>query len=210
MLRPLLLAALITLGVTAVRVVGELRGWGALWFGGSSAGAGAVVGIVWLVPLFGFWFGRRLQQTGRGPTSMRRATVAPLVGVLGAIGVTAASLTFLQLEKTTIFEVITIAWPVAGLGALYGWPRLFGTNLAYGVLARAPIVALTYYAIAEGWDTHHTALAEGAPTVDDAGRARILVVAQACLWLPFTALVGGVFGALGAASARGHRAGARA
>lgn len=210
MLRPLLIAGLITLLVTAVRLVGELQGWGALWFGGSTAGAGALIGIVWLVPLFGFWFGRRLQRIGRGPTSLRRAAIAPLVGVLGAIGVTAASLTFLSLDKPTVFQVITIAWPIAGLCALYGWPRLFGTNLTYAVLARAPIVALTYYAIAQGWDTHHTALAEGAPAVDDAGRARILTVAQVCLWLPFTALVGGMFGALGAATVRGRREEVRA
>lgn len=210
MLRPLLIAGLITLLVTAVRLVGELQGWGALWFGGNTAGAGALVGIVWLVPVFGFWFGRRLQRAGLGPASVRRAFVAPLVGVLGAIAVTAVSLLALPIEKATVFHVMTVAWPLAGLAALWAWPRLFGTNLLYGVLARAPIVALTYYAIAEGWDTHHTALAEGAPKFDDAGRAQILTLAQVCLWLPFTALVGGVFGALGAATMRGRREGVHA
>lgn len=202
MLGPVLLAAVITLAITVLRLVGELQGWSPLWFGDNTAGAGALVGIVWLVPVFGFWFGRRLQATGHGPASLRRALMAPLMGVLTAIAVTAVSLLALPIEKTTVFRVMTVAWPAAGLLALWAWPPMFGVNLVYSVLARAPIVALTYYAIAKGWDTHHAALAEGAPSVDDAERAWILTVAQVCLWLPFTAMVGGVFGALGAASVR--------
>jgi hypothetical protein len=201
MLRPLLVAAAVTLAVTLLRLTGELQGWSGPWFGGRTAGARALVGIVWLVPVFGFWFGRRLQRDG-GPPSPRRALLAPLAGVFLAIGVTAVSVLALPIERTTVFTVISVTWPLAALFALWGWPRLCGVNLAYAVLARAPLVALTYVAIARGWDTHHVALADGAPEVDDAGRARILVTAQVCLWVPFTLLVGGVFGALGAASAR--------
>jgi hypothetical protein len=51
--RLLLVPALITLAVTVVRLVGELMRWNPTFFSREAGGAGAIVGIVWLVPVFG-------------------------------------------------------------------------------------------------------------------------------------------------------------
>ena len=62
---PLLLAAsLLTLVVTIVRVAGELEGWSAGWFDATAYSPWNPFGIVWLVPVFGFLFGRRLAMQG--------------------------------------------------------------------------------------------------------------------------------------------------
>ena len=52
--------ALITLAVTLLRLVGELQGWSPRLFSREAGGGGALVGISWLVPVFGAWFGCKL------------------------------------------------------------------------------------------------------------------------------------------------------
>ena len=64
--------AVITLAVTLLRLVGELQGWSPLLFNREAGGGGALVGISWLVPVFGAWFGWKLA----GPARARRASVA--------------------------------------------------------------------------------------------------------------------------------------
>ena len=54
----ILVPAVITLAVTLLRLVGELQGWSpALFNRGDKAWSPGLVGIVWLVPVFGAWFG---------------------------------------------------------------------------------------------------------------------------------------------------------
>ena len=45
--------ALITLAITLVRLAGERQGWSRLWFNPDPGGGFALIGIVWLVPIFG-------------------------------------------------------------------------------------------------------------------------------------------------------------
>ena len=45
--------ALLTLAITIVRLVGELKHWPAPWFSNAAGGGGALVGISWLPILFG-------------------------------------------------------------------------------------------------------------------------------------------------------------
>src|SRR6266568_4801110 len=52
----ILIPSLITLAITILRLVGELQNWSPTFFSRAAGGAGAVVGIVWLVPVFGAWF----------------------------------------------------------------------------------------------------------------------------------------------------------
>ena len=50
----ILVPAVITLAVTLLRLVGELQGWSPTLFNrGDKAWSPALVGIVWLVPVFG-------------------------------------------------------------------------------------------------------------------------------------------------------------
>ena len=60
--RLILVAAVITLAVTLLRLVGELQQWSSALFNREPGGGGAIVGIVWLVPVFGIYF--RAQARG--------------------------------------------------------------------------------------------------------------------------------------------------
>ena len=71
MWRPILIAAALSLVVTVVRLVGEVNGWNAVLF--RSPG---VIGITWLVPIVGFWFGYRLRRGTGEPMHAGKAALA--------------------------------------------------------------------------------------------------------------------------------------
>lgn len=55
---------LITLAVTALRLLGALGGLPDVLVNREAGGTGAIIGIVWLAPIFAFWFGRKHAQAG--------------------------------------------------------------------------------------------------------------------------------------------------
>ena len=55
---------LITLAVTALRLLGALGGLPDVLVNREAGGGGAIIGIVWLAPIFAFWFGRKHAQAG--------------------------------------------------------------------------------------------------------------------------------------------------
>ena len=55
---------LITLGVTALRLLGALGGLPDFLVNRAAGGTGAIIGIVWLAPIFAFWFGRQHARSG--------------------------------------------------------------------------------------------------------------------------------------------------
>ena len=65
--------AVVTLAVTLLRLVGELQGWSPRFFSKEAGGGGALVGIAWLVPVFGAWFGWRLARSGERAGGLGRA-----------------------------------------------------------------------------------------------------------------------------------------
>jgi hypothetical protein len=64
--------ALINLGLTILRLAGELRHWPAPFFTTEGGGA-AIIGIAWLPIIFGPYFALRLARTGDGPSSTGKA-----------------------------------------------------------------------------------------------------------------------------------------
>jgi len=60
--RLILAPALITLGITLLRLVGELNRWSPALFNREAGGGGALIGIVWLVPILGVYFALRLSK----------------------------------------------------------------------------------------------------------------------------------------------------
>ena len=70
--RLILVPALITLAVTLVRLAGELSRWSPSLFNREPGGPGALVGIVWLIPVFGIYFALRLARAGEKPTGVGR------------------------------------------------------------------------------------------------------------------------------------------
>ena len=69
--RLVLWPALLSLAVTLLRLVGELRGWSPEYWSRLPGGGLSPLGIVWLIPVFGFYFGWRLQALGRAAVVVR-------------------------------------------------------------------------------------------------------------------------------------------
>jgi hypothetical protein len=199
--RPILVAALITLVITGLRLLGEIEDWDATYFSRESGGKGAVIGISWLPILFGFWFGRRLVKGGRGPRSVRRAMVLPLCGLL-LVTATFGICSLLKLPPTTTFYAFSGAAWVGALLAMTAWPALFGVNLTYGVLARVPVMVVIWLAVTKGWNVHYAKVPPLMPPMAGNDLALFLALGQAGFWIPYTIMVGGFSGALAAALAR--------
>jgi hypothetical protein len=73
--------AMITLGVTILRLFGELLHWSPFWFNSEPGGGGALIGIVWLVPIFGIYFALKLKSMGEMPKIGRTIGFA-VIGIL--------------------------------------------------------------------------------------------------------------------------------
>ena len=73
--------ALITLAITLIRLMGERQGWSKVWFNPDPGGGAAPIGIVWLVLIFGAYFGVKLTAAGDGPSSNGRVIWFALLGI---------------------------------------------------------------------------------------------------------------------------------
>jgi hypothetical protein len=204
----ILVPAVITLAVTLLRLVGELQGWSPALFSREAGGGGSLVGIAWLVPVFGAWFGWKLGRAGERPERPWHAlgltvlalAILPLSGlVAGKLGVEPRSLGTLG-----IFAVVS----VAGLGvALVAWPALGRVLLAYGLAARVPVVLVMLAAILGNWGTHYDVPPPGVPEMSGLWKWLVIgVLPQMTVWLWFTSVIGGLFGIAAAALARGRGA----
>jgi hypothetical protein len=196
--------ALITLAVTLLRLVGELQGWSPRLFSREAGGGGALVGISWLVPVFGAWFGWTLAASGERPGSAWRAlglTVLALAALpasgfaVARLGVEATSLTTLA-----VYAVVSVA---ALLLALLAWPALGRTLIAYGLAARIPVILVMLAAILGSWGTHYDAMPPGTPEMSGLQKWLVAgVLPQLTVWQWFTVVIGGLFGIAAAALAR--------
>ena len=74
--------AILSLAVTLLRLVGELRGWSPGYWSRLPGGGLSPLGIVWLIPVFGFYFGWRLQAQGERPSSPLQAVLQPPIAAL--------------------------------------------------------------------------------------------------------------------------------
>lgn len=196
------IATFLTLVATVVRVVGEFQGWNPLWFDSSSDPLRGLFGIVWLVPIFGFLFGRRLAQAGSRPAFVAAFFVPMFAWVcLVAVGGYAA----IALDGDRVLDLghyVVYGGPVLLLLALFVWPRAFVTNLVYAVLARAPVLVIQYLDVEHGWQTHYGKLPPRLPAMGVDDRLWWLSMIQCGFWVPFTVLLGGGAAAVGAATVR--------
>src|SRR5262245_50693484 len=117
----ILVPSVITLVVTLLRLVGELQGWSPRLFNREPGGGGALVGIAWLVIVFGAWFAWKLIDSGHAPEGAFRPLAYGL-GVLVAFIALAVGFSksgIPQLAQLGIFSVIALA---AIFVAMKGWP----------------------------------------------------------------------------------------
>jgi hypothetical protein len=205
----ILVPAVITLAVTLLRLVGELQGWSPRLFSKEAGGGGALVGISWLVPVFGAWFGWKLAKAGQGTGAIGRAIGLTILAmaILPALGFAANALGMSQQSLST-FAVYVVGAIVGLVLGLRAWPALGRTLLAYAFAARVPVVLVMLAAILGNWGTHYD-VSPGLPAMAPLSKWLLIgVLPQMTIWIWFTVVVGSLFGILAAAVARRGRAAA--
>jgi len=196
--------SVITLGVTLLRLVGELQHWPTALFNPAAGGGGSIIGITWLALVFGAYFALKLTRAGEAPPGAGRVIGFALLGLV----VTFAG-GFLGFGMKAEFPgkiIIGLALiVVGGLIPFLGWKALSKVLLAYGYAARIPVVILMYFAMQGDWKTHYDAIPPDFPQ-DLSFWAKYIqlgVVPQMVLWIAFTIIMGSLFG--GIAIALAHR-----
>jgi hypothetical protein len=182
---------------------------------GEEARSPSLVGIVWLVPAFGAWFGWKLTRAGSGPGSLGRAlgltfaslAVLPLYSFLAPkAGIQSEHLwrpNVPLIESFTILSVF-VAFVIVGLAiGILAWPALGRALLAYGLAARIPVALLMLVAMLGNWGTHYDARPSYPPQMSTLGWwVAIGLVPQLSFWMWYTIGFGALFGIVAAAIAR--------
>ena len=167
--------AVITLGITLLRLFGELQGWAPAFFNRAAGGGGALVGISWLPFVLGPYFAVKLAKGGRGPARPWKAAGLALLGLLiamGGFGVAQG----LKLGVGAVLGAFLLSLAVAFLP--YGtWPELGRTLFGYALAARVPVVIVMLFAIYGKWGTHYDVLPpDPPPALRGHGSARSVVL----------------------------------
>jgi hypothetical protein len=212
----ILVPAVISLAVTLLRLLGELQGWSpALFNRGDKPFSPSLVGIVWLVPVFGAWFGWKLTRAASGPGSLGRAfaltlaalAVLPLASFLAPkAGIVPEHLWRPNVPLAESFTILSVFVVVIFIGVAIGilaWPALGRTLLAYGLAVRIPIALLMLVAMLGDWGTHYDARPSYPPQMSTLGWWVALGLApQLSFWMWYTIVFGALFGIVAAAFAR--------
>jgi hypothetical protein len=195
--------AVITLGVTILRLVGELEHWPKPWFSTAEGGGGAIVGISWLPIIFGPYFAMKLAGAGQGPASSGKA-IGHAVGsfIVLAVGGSLFGSTIKHPNFLTLIGLVfmLVSAFIPGLG----WGALGKTLVAYAFAARIPVLIVMYLAMAgnggAGWGTHYDAVP---PEFASMALAKkffdLAILPQMTLWIGWTAAVGSVLGTIAVA-----------
>ena len=198
----ILIPSVITLGVTILRLVGELNNWSEFWFSRKAGGGGSLVGISWLVPIFGIYFAVKLSREGEGPASAGRAIGFAFLGLLVFVAAMAIPvLIFKQPGSLGMIVAASVGCLVTILVARIAWPTLFKTLLAYGLAARIPVAIVMLIAIRGNWGTHYDVPPNAEFPAMQWFMKWVLIGAlpQLFIWMAFTVTVGLVFGTVTAA-----------
>lgn len=197
----LLAAAFLTLLATGLRLVGELQGWDPRWFS-SEVGGRSWFGILWLAPLCGGLIGARLART-RGKPSFAASFWVPLTGVAMLFAaILYVSSHFEGTELARNLRYVCIGGPALLVLGVAVWPRATFAMLGYAVLARVPVLVVTYLDLHNGWQTHYGRVLPKLPPFSVDERLWLLASLQGGFWVPVTILLGVAGAALGAASVR--------
>jgi hypothetical protein len=197
---PLLgLPVAVTLGVTLLRLGGELMGWSPRFFSAVPGGGLAIVGITWLIPFVGYYLGERLLRSRATARSFLWVGGLPLAALLVmAVGARMVSRSGMGETPSGHMTAWAGAALVAMVGAWFAWPKLGSLLVAYGLAARVPVVLVMFLAIRGQWGTHYDALPPGfPPMVPDVQWWWTGFVPQMTIWVALTV----IFGLLGGAVA---------
>jgi len=196
----ILVPAVITLVVTLLRLTGELLHWSKALFNPAPGGGGAIVGIAWLVPVFGIYFGLKLAKAGLAGATGRAAGFA-LLGflIMPAGGFAAVKLGIPQLSLV-LLGVYVVLSVVGAVIAYRGWPALGRVLLAYGLAARIPVALVMLAAMLGNWGTHYDVAPPDFPAMSPIAKWLVIGLApQITVWIWFTMALGALVGAITAA-----------
>jgi hypothetical protein len=195
------LPVLITLLVTVVRLLGELKQWSPLLFNRQPGGFGALVGIAWLVPIFGVYFAVKLAKAGHSPHSTGKAIGLSFLALLAFIAVGSAAAFFTKVFQAQ-FIFMALASVVAVGIVFAAWPALGKILFAYGLAARIPVAVIMLFAILGNWGTHYDLAPPDFPAMNPWLKYFwIGLLPQLTLWIAYTVVIGAIFGGIAVAIA---------
>ncbi len=204
----IMVPALIALAVTIVRLVGEVSGGPSILFNRAAGGGVALVGIVWLIPIFGIYFGVKLVRGGFAPESAGKVIGFALLGLLAAV-VIVLTLTGDPNVNVSFAGAILqqLVWAVASLVAVLilrkVWPAFFRIMLCYAFASRIPVLIVMFIAMLGNWGTHYELGNSSFPEMGFLTKfIMIAVLPQMTLWIMVTMVFGTLFGGIAAAVVR--------
>jgi len=202
--RLILVPALITLGVTILRLVGELLHWSKLLFNPEAGGGFAPIGIWWLPIIFGIYFALKLAGAGAGPASLGKAFGFTALGLLVMVGGGFLFGTSQFSGPKAIAGLVLVA--ASAVVPVIGWSNLGKTLLAYAYAARIPVVIIMFFAIRDSWGTHYDGAPPNFPEMGFLPTFFLIgFLPQMIIWIAFTVIVGSLFGTITAAVTRRGR-----
>ena len=155
--------AAISIAVTVLRLVGELLHWPKLLVNSDVCGK-AILGVIWLVPIFGIYFAVRLFHAGDTPQRLGR----PLLLAISGLALKLAGTFLMEFRAMTYAPRLSMNFIVTVIGVVLSaiaWPTLAKVLLAYGYLSRIPVAIVQYLAMRGRWGTHYDALDPGFPAI---------------------------------------------
>jgi hypothetical protein len=207
----IMIPALITLGITILRLVGELEHWPKPWFSAAAGGGGAIIGISWLPIIFGPYFALKLAGAGEGPSSAGKAIGFAVLGlVVLFLGGWVAEANFAHHPTLALIGLLVMLASAFIPGI--GWRSLGNTLLAYAFAARIPVLIVMLLAMlgngGQGWGTHYDVGPAGFPPQSLGARfLHLAVFPQMSLWIGWTVVLGSIIGGIVVAvSGRGKQA----
>ena len=194
-----LIPAIISFAVTILRLVGELNDWSPQLFSREAGGGGSFVGISWLVPIFGVYFGMKLIRGGYTPHGNVKVVA---LAVAGAVAGMVLIVPFIGRGPT---DPLAILMTFLGAGVAVAlqriaWPELFKTLLTYAFAVRIPVAIVMLVAIFGDWGTHYDVPPPGGLPEMSAFAKWLFIgaVPQFSFWIMFTLVIGSLSGGMAA------------
>ncbi len=196
----ILVPSIITLAVTVLRLVGELRRWNEVFFGRGVGGGGAVVGISWLAILFAVYFALRLRKAGQAFQSSGKAIGLSVLALALFVGGTAlmfagGDFKFTWKMAAGLLVILVSIWVMR-----VAWPVYWNVMMTYALAARIPVLIVMYFAFQGNWNTHYDAVPRNVNLPDLTAKFIALgLIPQLVFWIPFTVIACGLLGTIAAA-----------
>jgi hypothetical protein len=164
-------------------------------FNREAGGGGSLIGISWLVPIFGVYFAVRLARMGYMPRGIGRVFGLVVLALVVDIAITAVPV-IMKSPFVMVLAVSGIASVIGIVIAYRAWPMLAQILLAYGFLARIPVVIISLIAMSQHWGTHYEKAAPEFPKMSLLPTFLwTSLVPQLTLWIAYTVIFGLIFGA---------------